>query len=78
MENLSEKENNGWTLKKIIIRVIGYLFFAFLIWHGCDTLASSPITLKDKLRGTGMIVAACVFLFSDIGMAIKKNNRPSR
>ena len=78
MENLSEKEDSGWTLKKTIIRIFTYLFCVFLIWYGYDTLTSSPTTPKDKLRGIGMIVAACVYLFSDIGILIKKNNRPNR
>ncbi len=77
MENLSEKENSGWTLKKTIIRVFAYLCCVFLIWYGYDALTSSPTTLKDNLRGIGMIVAACVYLFSDIGILIK-NNRQNR
>ena len=77
MENLSEKENSGWTLKKAIIRVFAYLFCVFLIWYGYNTFTSSPTTPKDKLRGIGMIVAACVYLFTDIGILIKKN-RPKR
>ena len=78
MENLSEKGNSRWTFKKTIIRVFAYLFCVFFIWYGYDTLTSSPTTPKDKLRGIGMIVAACVYLFSDIGILIKKNNSPNR
>lgn len=73
-----EKENSEWTLKKTIVRVFAYLFCAFFIWFGFDTLTSSPITLKDKLRGIGEIVAACVYLFIDIRILISKNKRPNR
>lgn len=72
MKNLSEKENSEWTFKKNIVRVFAYLFCAFLIWFGFNTLTSSPITLKDKLRGIGVIVAACVYLFVDIRILISK------
>ena len=78
MENLSEKENSGWTLKKTIVRVFAYLFCAFLIWYGYDTLTSSPTTPKDKLRGIGEIVAGCVYLYVDIRILISKNKRPNR
>ncbi len=78
MENLSKKENSGWTLKKTIIRVFAYLFCVFLIWFGYDTLTSSPTTPKDKLRGIGVIVAACVYLYVDIRILISKNKRPKR
>ena len=73
MKNLSEKENSESTLKKIIFRVFAYLFCVFLIWFGVDTLTSSPTTPKDKLRGIGEIVAACVYLFVDIRILISKN-----
>ncbi len=76
MKNLSEKENSEWTFKKNIVRVFAYLFCAFLIWYGFDILTSSPTTPKDKLRGIGVIVAACVYLFVDIRILIAKNNRP--
>ena len=77
MQNLSEKEDSQWTLKKTIVRVLAYLFCVFFIWFGVDTLTSSPITLKDKLRGIGQIVAACVYLFVDIRILISKNKRPN-
>ena len=77
MQN-SEKENSESTLKKTIFRVFAYLFCAFLIWFGIDALTSSPITPKDKLRGIGQIVAACVYLFMDIRILIIKNKRPNR
>lgn len=72
MKNLSEKENSEWTFKKNIVRVFAYLFCAFLIWYGFDILTSSPTTPKDKLRGIGVIVAACVYLFVDIRILISK------
>ncbi|WP_293895327.1 hypothetical protein [Flavobacterium sp.] len=72
MQNLSEKGNSESSLKKNIVRVFAYLFCAFLIWFGFNTLTSSPITLKDKLRGIGVIVAACVYLFVDIRILISK------
>ncbi|MGK4567882.1 hypothetical protein [Flavobacterium sp. 3HN19-14] len=75
MENLSEKENSEPTLKKTIVRVFAYLFCAFLIWYGFDTLTSAPTTPKDKLRGIGVIAAACVYLFVDIRILISKNKR---
>ena len=78
MKNLSEKENVGWTLKETIFRVLAYIFCVFLIWWGFDTLTSSPTTPKDKLRGIGIIVAACVYLFVDIRILISKNKRPNR
>ena len=78
MKNLSEKENSESPLKKNIVRVFAYLFCAFLIWFGFDIFTSSPITLKDKLRGIGMIVAACVYLISDIRILIIKNKPPNR
>ncbi|HXU26495.1 MAG TPA: hypothetical protein VN698_04625 [Bacteroidia bacterium] len=78
MENLPEKENSESTLKNTIFRVFAYLFCVSFIWFGVDTLTSSPITLKDKLRGTGQIVAACVYLFVDIRILISKNKRPNR
>ena len=78
MKNLSEKENSESTLKKIIFRVFAYLFCVFLIWFGVDTLTSSPTTPKDKLRGIGEIVAACVYLYVDIRILISKNKRPNR
>jgi hypothetical protein len=77
MQN-SEKENSEWTLKKNIVRVFAYLFCVFLIWLGFDTLTSSPTTPKDKLRGIGEIVAACVYLFVDIRILILKNKRQNR
>lgn len=76
MANLSEKENNRWPLKKAIIRVFAYLFCVFLIWYGYDAFTSYPTTPKDKLRGIGMIVAAFVYLFTDIRI-LKKNNHPN-
>ena len=78
MKNLSEKENNGWTLKETIFRFFAYIFCVFLIWWGFDTLTSSPTTPKDKLAGIGKIVAACVYLFVDIRILISKNKRPNR
>lgn len=78
MQNLSERENSKSTLKKSIVRVFAYLFCAFLIWFGFDTLTSSPLTPKDKLRGIGVIVAACVYLFVDMRILISKNKRPNR
>ena len=78
MKDLSEKENGEWTLKKIIVRVLAYLFCLFFLWFGFDTLTSSPTTAKDKLRGIGEIVAACVYLFVDIRILISKNKRPNR
>ena len=72
MKNLSEKENSGLTLKKTIVRVFAYLFCVFFIWFGVDTLTSSPTTPKDKLRGIGVIVAACVYLYVDIRIFISK------
>ena len=72
MKNLSEKENSGLTLKKTIVRVFAYLFCVFLIWYGFYTLTSSPTTPKDKLRGIGVIVAACVYLYVDIRIFISK------
>jgi hypothetical protein len=77
MKNLSERENSESTLKNIILRVFAYLFCVFLIWFGIDTLTSSPITPKDKLRGIGMIAAACVYLFVDIRILISKKS-PNR
>jgi hypothetical protein len=71
------KKNSGSTLKKAVFRVFAYLFCAFLIWFGFDTLTSSPITLKDKLRGSGQIAAACVYLFMDIRILVIKNKRPN-
>ncbi len=78
MQNLSQKENTEWTLKKTIVRVFAYLFCVFLIWFGIDKLTSSPITLKDKLKGIGVIVAACIYLFLDIRILISKNKRQNR
>jgi hypothetical protein len=78
MQNLSEKENSEWTLKKIIFRVFAYLFCVFFIWFGFDTLTSSPTTPKDKLRGIGEIVAACIYLCVDIRILITKNKRQNR
>ena len=78
MQNLSEKENSEWTSKKIIVRVFAYLFCVFFIWFGVDTLTSSPTTPKDKLRGIGEIVAACVYLYVDIRILISKNKHPNR
>jgi hypothetical protein len=78
MQNLSEKENSEWTLKKIIFRVFAYLFCVFFIWFGFDTLTSSPTTPKDKLRGIGEIVAACIYLCVDIRILITKNKRTNR
>lgn len=77
MQNLPEKENSEWTLKKTIIRVFAYLFCAFLLWLGVYTLTNSPTTPKDKLRGIGVIVAACVYLFVDIRILRSKNKRPN-
>ena len=77
MQN-SEKENSESTLKKNIFRVFAYLFCVFLIWLGIYTLTSFPTTPKDKLRGIGQIVAACVYLFMDIRILIIKNKRPNR
>ena len=78
MQNLLEKEDSEWTLKKIIVRVVAYLFCVFFLWFGFDTLTSSPTTPKDKLRGIGEIVAACVYLFVDIRILISKNKGPNR
>ena len=78
MKNLSEKENSESTLKKNIFRVFAYLFCVFFLWFGFDTLTSSPTTPKDKLRGIGEIVAACVYLYVDIRILISKNKRPNR
>ncbi|KFF12737.1 hypothetical protein IW15_08045 [Chryseobacterium soli] len=77
MQN-SEKENSAWTLKKTIVRVFAYLFCVFLIWLGFYTLTNSPTTPKDKLRGIGEIVAACVYLYVDIRILISKNKRPNQ
>ncbi|MFP3596950.1 hypothetical protein [Chryseobacterium sp. SIMBA_029] len=77
MQN-SEKENSEQTLKMSIMRVFAYLFCVFLIWLGFYTLTSSPTTTKDKLRGSGEIVAGCVYLFVDIRILITKNKRPNR
>jgi hypothetical protein len=76
MQN-SEKEKSESTLKKTIFRVFAYLFCVFLIWFGIDTLTSSPTTPKDKLRGIGQIVAACVYLYVDTKILISKNKRPN-
>ena len=76
MQN-SEKENSESTLKKTIFRVFAYLICVFLMWFGYDILANSPTTPKDKLRGIGMIVAACVYLFVDIRILISKNKHPN-
>ena len=78
MENLPEKENSEWTLKKTIVRVFAYLCCVFFICFGFDALTTPPTTLKDKLRGIGEIVAACVYLFVDIRILISKNKRPNR
>jgi len=78
MQNLSEKDNSEWTLKKIIVRVFAYFFCAFLLWFGFDTLTSSPATPKEIVRGIGEIAAACVYLFVDIRILISKNKRPNR
>lgn len=78
MQNLPERENSESTLKKTIFRVFAYLFCAFFIWFGVDSLTSSPTTPKDILRGIGEIVAACVYLFMDIRILISKNKRPNR
>jgi len=78
MQNLLEKEDSEWTLKKIIVRVVAYLFCVFFIWFGFDALTSSPTTPKDKLRGIGEIVAACVYLCVDIRILISKKKRPNR
>ncbi|KPH13376.1 hypothetical protein [Chryseobacterium sp. ERMR1:04] len=77
MQN-SEKENSERTLRKTIVRAFAYLFCVFLIWLGFYTLTSSPTTPKDKLRGIGEIVAACVYLFVDIRILITKNKRSNR
>ncbi len=77
MKNLLEKENSKSTLKNIIFRVFAYSICVFLIWFGFDTLTSSPTTPKDKMRGIGQIVAACVYLFVDIRILILKNKRPN-
>ncbi|MES1181757.1 MAG: hypothetical protein ABUL44_03085 [Flavobacterium sp.] len=74
-KNSSETENSESTLKNIVFRVFAYLFCVFFIWFGIDALTSSPITPKDYLRGIGMIVAACVYLFADIRILILKNKR---
>jgi hypothetical protein len=78
MKNLSDKENSESTLRQNIFRVFAYLFCVFFLWFGFDTLTSSPTTPKDKLRGIGEIVAACVYLFVDIRILITKNKRPNR
>lgn len=78
MRNLPEKENKGWTLNKNIIRGFAYLFCVFLIWFGYYILTSSPTTPKDILRGIGVIVAACVYLYVDIRILISKNKRPNQ
>jgi hypothetical protein len=77
MQN-SEKENSEWSLKKNIFRIFAYLFCVFFLWFGFDTLTSSPTTPKDKLRGIGEIVAACVYLYVDIRILISKNKHPNR
>ena len=78
MKNLSEKENSESTLKNIIFRIFAYLFCVILIWFAIDALTSTPLTPKDILRGSGMIVAACVYVFMDIRILISKNKRPNR
>ncbi len=74
----SEKENSESTLKKTIFRVFAYLFCVSFIWFGIDTLTSSPLTPKDILRGTGELVAGCVYLFVDIRILILKNKHLDR
>jgi hypothetical protein len=74
MQN-SEKENSKWISKKTIVRVFAYSFCAFFLWLGFYTLTNSPTTPKDKLRGIGEIVAACVYLYVDIRILISKNKR---
>lgn len=78
MVNLSEQENRKRNLNKTIVRVFGYLFCLYLIWFGFDILRNAPTTLKDILKGIGVIVAACVYLFIDIRNLISKSKRPNR
>lgn len=78
MEILPEREHSDWTVKKTIVRVFAYLFCIFLIWYGVDVLTKNPLTLKDKMRGSGMIVAACIYLFTDIRILILKIKQPNR
>ncbi|MBS1731307.1 MAG: hypothetical protein JSS67_11125 [Bacteroidetes bacterium] len=78
MENLTEKEKSEPTFKKNIIRFFAYLFCAFLIWFGFDTLTKTPTTTKDILKGIGIIAAACIYLFVDFRILISKNKRPNR
>ena len=76
MQN-SEKENSEWTLKKVIVRVFAYLFCVFLIGLGVYSLQNPPYAGTDLLKSIGGIVAACVYLFVDIRILIKKNKRPN-
>jgi membrane associated rhomboid family serine protease len=76
MQN-SEKENSEWILKKIIVRVFAYLFCVFLILIGVYKLKNPPYIGTDLFKSIGGIVAACVYLFVDIRILIKKNKRPN-
>lgn len=78
MENLSEKEIRKENRKKTTIRVFAYIFCIFLLWFGVDKLTNSPTTLTNKLKGFGVIAAACVYLFIDIRGLISKNKFQNR
>jgi hypothetical protein len=78
MKSFSEKKDNRSRVQKVIMRIAAYLFCSFLVWYGFNILTEVPITLKDKLRGIGIIVAACVYLFVDIKILISQNKSPNR
>ena len=66
-----ESNQNEWTIKKILTRLIAYPFCILLIYFGLK-LIKEPINWKSKGAGFGAIVAAFVYLFFDIKGILKK------
>lgn len=66
-----EKKTNEWSAKRIFIRLFAYPFCVFLIAFGVYALLN-PRTARGSGAAIGGIIAASVYLYSDIRILTKK------
>ncbi|MDG1476652.1 MAG: hypothetical protein P8Q14_05870 [Vicingaceae bacterium] len=67
-----EKVTKEWSLKRILIRLIAYPFCLFLICIGFYAILN-PISWKTPAAGIGAIIAAAIYLYSDIKILMTNN-----
>lgn len=62
--------NGQWTIKKILIRILAYIFSVVLFYFGYKMLIE-PINLKSRGAGIGAISIAVCYIFIDIKLIIE-------